>query len=611
MSKIVIDLAAEFTGKKAFKQADSATARLNKSVRNLAGAFGLAFSTRAVVNYSKAAIQAFAADDKAAKVLSRTLTNLGLAFADPEVKNFISTLEKQYGVLDDKLRPAYQKLVTTTGDYKKSQNLLKTALDLSALSGEDVVSVADDLARAFVGNTKGLQKYGLGLNKAQLAAMSFEEILRKIAIVSNGQAALAADTYSGKLDKLSVAASNAQEVLGGALLDAVIKLGGGDIDKTTNKIDQLSQAFAQLIRLATGTSAMSLQQIFDQVDFKYGFIPVNKVKSPRSKSPAGTFKNQQAAKKAREEALKQEKLMAKLAKDQAAAALAIVKSKKLAAAIDKANLLLGKATDVFDIDKIQIAAALTNQAELLGKATEGSQILQIANDTARLNVKRDILDLEAAIASKDEAAIIAATEKLNKDLGILNALTNQKTQMVAIESILKDLAPKDLIDQKNLDEALKKIKEMLGLLDKFDPKKLFNQSDNAISATTAPRTAAEINAATAALGGIVSVIGANGKEFTKLVNGQAPAFQTVQDVGSFNALVKSFANGAINPFNAGSFRTAEGGGLFNSGAVGARDINITIQANTIANPDELTNLIQDSLIRLNRRGDALTQAGSL
>jgi hypothetical protein len=44
---------------------------------------------------------------------------------------------------------------------------------------------------------------------------------------------------------------------------------------------------------------------------------------------------------------------------------------------------------------------------------------------------------------------------------------------------------------------------------------------------------------------------------------------------------------------------------------GGSTYNVTIQANTIANPDELVNLVQDSLIKLNRRGDSLVQAGSL
>lgn len=460
MSNILVTLAAEFVGKNAFKQAETATNRLTKSVRNLAGAFGIAFSTRAVVAYGKESVKAFAADDKAAKVLSRTLTNLGLAFADPEIKNFISTLEKQYGILDDRLRPAYQKLVTTTGDYKKSQSLLRTALDLSAQSGEDVVSVADDLGRAFVGNTKGLQKYSLGLSRAQLAAMSFEDILKRIAIVSNGQAALAADTYAGKLDKLTVAASNAQEVIGGALLDAVIKLGGGDVDKTTEKIDKLSTAFASLIRLATGTADMSLGDILKGVDYKFGFIPVDKIKSPRSASPAGTYKNMVAARKAREEALKQEKALAKLAKDQAAAALAILKAKKLAAVIDKANLALGKGADVFNIDKIQLRAAEINQAEQLGKATSQAQLLAITNDLARLRVKQDMVALEDAIASKDEKSIISATNKLNADLKILGALTGQNLKLADIKSILDSIAPKDLINLDNLYEAIK----LLGII---------------------------------------------------------------------------------------------------------------------------------------------------
>lgn len=439
---------------KGFKQAETALDKLSGGAKKLAGALGLAFTTRAIVSYGKESIKAFAADDKAAKTLSRTLNNLGLAFADPEVKNFISTLEKQYGVLDDQLRPAYQKLVTTTGDYKKSQSLLKTALDLSAQSGVDVVSVADDLGRAFVGQTKGLQKYSLGLTKAQLAAMSFEEILKRIAVVSNGQAALAADSYAGKLDKLTVAASNAQEVIGGALLDAVIKLGGGDVDKTTQKIDTLSTAFADLIRLATGTSDMSLSQLLNSVDYKYGFIPVDKIKAPRSKSPAGTYKNQLAAKKAREEALKQEKAMAQLAKDQAAAAAAIVKNKRLTALVDKANLALGKSSNVFDLDKIQLAAAEKNQVEQLGKVTNQAQLLAITNDLARLQIKKDIITLEDAIASKDEASITAATNKLNADLKIYGALTNQEIKLTEIKSILDKIAPKDLINLDNLYTAI-------------------------------------------------------------------------------------------------------------------------------------------------------------
>jgi hypothetical protein len=144
--------------------------------------------------------------------------------------------------------------------------------------------------------------------------------------------------------------------------------------------------------------------------------------------------------------------------------LKALKAAKLKLALDKANLALLKGEEVFDMDKIQIAAALTNQAEQLGKATNGTQLLQIANDIARLNVKKSILALEDAIASKDEAAITAATKKLNEDLKILGVLSGQNVKLQDIKSILDSLKPKDLINQANLDAALAKIAEMIRLL---------------------------------------------------------------------------------------------------------------------------------------------------
>jgi hypothetical protein len=243
----------------------------DKTVQKLGKSLASVFAVQKLYTYSKAAVNAFIADDKAAKVLSRTLTNLGLAFADPSVKTFIADLEKQYGVLDDFLRPAYQKLITSTGNLGKSQELLKTALDLSAQSGESVVSVANDLGRAYAGNTKGLQKYGLGLTKVQLAAMSFEDILAKITEISQGQAAVAANTYAGKLDKLEVAAANASETIGGALVDAFATIAGdGNLDKAIDKIDSLSKGIALLI------SPTRMKSLFAGVDLKFGLIPVNK-----------------------------------------------------------------------------------------------------------------------------------------------------------------------------------------------------------------------------------------------------------------------------------------------------------------------------------------------
>jgi hypothetical protein len=278
------------------------------------------------------------------------------------------------------------------------------------------------------------------------------------------------------------------------------------------------------------------------------------------------------------EALRREKERLSLLNKQNAA-------KKLQGVIDKANLALGKGTDVFDLDKIQIAAALTNQAEQLGKATDAAQILQIANDTARLNVKRSILALEEAIASKDEASIVAATAKLNEDLKILGALSMQKTQMVAIESILKGLVPKDLVNQNNLDEALRKIREMLALLAQVK------------APTLAPATG----------GRDLST-----PEKVAAITAKLPASVTATDF--FNSLTEDEQAqlGGYTPFVGANIPTAptmdfggSGAGLGNNGS--GRQIpvqanySITVNAG-VGDPEAIARALEDYIRSANQRG---------
>ena len=467
MASVVIDIASEFTGKKAFSKAETATKTLTKSVKGLAGAFGLAFGARGALQ----AVKAFAADDKAAKVLSKTLNNLGLAFADPAVTKFISDLERQTGVLDDKLRPAYQMLLTSTGDYIKSQDLLRTALDLSAMSGVDVVSVTADLSKAHQGNTRGLMKYQLGLNKTELAAMSFEEILARVAKVSSGQAQLAADSFSGSLDKLTVAGANASEILGRDLVTALASLGGADgLPKTLSLIESVAGAlgkaiisFSRFIAVLDVITGAGLFKMYGELEKLFKEFDALDAAQRKATSGSGTFSSYNSKKAADALALANAKKITTETKKTAAAALAAANAKKLSLTIDKANLALAKGADVFDLDKIQLNAALIGQAEALGKATTGSQVLAIANDIQRLRVKQDINALEDAIASKDTASIEKATTKLNKDLAILGTLQKQDATLLSISSILNSLKPKDLINLDNLNQAAALLSVMTGV----------------------------------------------------------------------------------------------------------------------------------------------------
>jgi hypothetical protein len=466
MANVVIDIAAEFTGNKAFKQADSATTTLTKNVKKLAGAVGLAYSTQAIVNFGKAAVKAFAEDEAAALRLNRAVENLGIGFANPAISKYIAALEKSAGVADDILRPAFQGLLTTTGSLTQSQKLLNDAITISRASGIDLATVTEDLGKGYIGVTRGLLKYNTGLTKAELQSKSFNEILGVILKRSAGAAEDYLDTTAYKFDILTVASSNASEIIGGSLVDAFALIGGGtEASDAAAAIETIATALSKIIVQSGRTIGViptlikNLKNLGKNIFFGFAGAQFGvNVTPPADKKEEAKLtltekKQQELLAKLEKESLKREKERLALLNKQNAA-------KKLQGVIDKANLALGKGKDVFDLDQIQVAAALTNQAEQLGKATTSSQLLQITNDTARLNVKRSMLELEDAIATKDEASIIAATKKLNADLGILGALIKQDLKMQDIKSVLESLKPKDLINLGNLDAAIAKMIEL-------------------------------------------------------------------------------------------------------------------------------------------------------
>jgi hypothetical protein len=228
MAKVVIDIAAEYTGNKAFKQAETASQKLEKSVGKLGKALIGAFAFTKLVSFGKAAAKAFAADEKAARSLSLALANTGNAFASIEVEKFIGDLQRTTGVLDDNLRPAFRTLLTATGDVKKSQDGLALALDIAAGTGKDLGSVSTALAKAYGGQTTALSRLGAGLDKATLASGDMDVITQALTNKFKGQALAAAEGYSGQMDRLAVASANAKEIIGKDLLDAMSMIAGKD-----------------------------------------------------------------------------------------------------------------------------------------------------------------------------------------------------------------------------------------------------------------------------------------------------------------------------------------------------------------------------------------------
>lgn len=416
-SQIKVIIAAELK-KQGFDKAQKATGALDKTFKRLATTIAATFGTAQIIAFGKASVKAFSDDEKAAKRLTNTLANMGLAFEDPRVKQFIADLEKTSGVLDDKLRPAMQALLTTTGSVKKSQELLALAIDMSAQSGYDLETVASDLSRAYVGNTKGLSKYNLGLTRTELSSKSFAEIQTILNKQFAGANAAALDSYSGRVSLLNVAYANMQETVGKSLVDAFVRLAGKDgIGSATKAMEDFGTAISDTI---TGISilidkiksipgaSLGLKALANMSNF--GILGVLQALGEKERTaPKPMMNRAMSVSGASDLYTKQERDRIKREKDaeKRAKALAALQKKAELERIkrEKEAQQLKRAGTIFDMENIQIVAAMQGKID-------GEQRLRLV---ALLAIHNEM----AEVAEKTASAVLALNAPALANLGVI------------------------------------------------------------------------------------------------------------------------------------------------------------------------------------------------
>jgi hypothetical protein len=187
-----------------------------------AAAAAAAYAVKIGIDGVKAAI----ADEKAQTQLALALENATGATKAQIMATEDSILQMSLasGVADDMLRPALSRLVRSTGDITKAQDLLSMALDVSTATGKPLEAVANALGRAYDGNTTSLGRLGIGLSSAELKTMNFTAVQGKLTELFGGAAAANADTYAGKIARMQIAFDEAKETIGFALLPILEKV---------------------------------------------------------------------------------------------------------------------------------------------------------------------------------------------------------------------------------------------------------------------------------------------------------------------------------------------------------------------------------------------------
>jgi hypothetical protein len=190
-------------------------------------ALGAAVGTAAFaigVSAVKAAIE----DEKAQKSLETTLKNVTKASADQVkgVEAYITKTSLAFGVTDDKLRPSLDRLLRSTQDVTKAQQLQSLALDISAGTGKDLQAVSEALGKAYDGNFLALRKLGVPLDESIVKSKDFNKVVEVLSATFKDQATVQAETFAGKMDRIQIAVSEAKESLGAALLPILEKIAG-------------------------------------------------------------------------------------------------------------------------------------------------------------------------------------------------------------------------------------------------------------------------------------------------------------------------------------------------------------------------------------------------
>lgn len=278
------------------KQASGFSSSFTKSMLGAGAALGGAFAVGNLISsaadFMRDAAMAAMEDEKSLVALAKAMSNVGLASKNAEAEGLIKSMSLQFGIADDQLRPAYQRLVTATKDVGQSQRLLQTAMDISAAGYTDLEAAAKALSAASMGNFTALQRLKLPLDANTIASKDFEGAIAQLNQTVGGQAAAAAETYQGKLNRITVAANEAKETIGYALLQSIDKAsqsfgGAGGItsaiagagDMMANFVKGLGagileiERWSRAVQHATGVNQENGMSIWDMTMAVYKAMP--------------------------------------------------------------------------------------------------------------------------------------------------------------------------------------------------------------------------------------------------------------------------------------------------------------------------------------------------
>jgi hypothetical protein len=246
---LTIALAADIDNlQKGLKDAEKAVDKSAAQIIDFGKKAALAFAAvgAAATAFAVSAVKAAAQDEKARKNLEQVIRSSTQATEQQiaGIDKYITAQSIATATTDDVLRPAFSRLIRSTQDVTKAQDLLTLAQEISIATGKPLESVTNALGRAYDGSNTALGKLGLGIDAATLRTQSFEETTNQLRETYQGFIDNEATNAEFKFRQLTIAVDETKEQIGAALLPIVKELADYFLETAVPLIQAFAAGFS-------------------------------------------------------------------------------------------------------------------------------------------------------------------------------------------------------------------------------------------------------------------------------------------------------------------------------------------------------------------------------
>lgn len=220
---LTVALAADIDGlRNGLKDAEKVVANSQQQISDFGKKAALAFAAAgaAAGAFAASAVKAAAADEVSRKRLEETIRSSTNA-TEAQIKSIDQYITKQSiatATTDDQLRPALSRLIRSTNDVTRAQELLNLSQEIAAATGKPLEAVTNAIAKSFDGSNASLGKLGLGLDATTLKTKSHNEIMQILSGTYKGFIENEGDNLEFKMRQIQIAFDETKEEIGYALL---------------------------------------------------------------------------------------------------------------------------------------------------------------------------------------------------------------------------------------------------------------------------------------------------------------------------------------------------------------------------------------------------------